>query len=133
MPHGPASVHSRTMPLKPKTIEKLYFTIGEVADELGVNTSNIRFWEREFGTISPKRTNRGDRLYTRKEIDQLREIQRLVKEEGFTLNGAKEQLKRGTTPEPSTAPIIDPAALRERLLGIRRSLVELRKCVEAGQ
>lgn len=121
------------MPLKPKTIEKLYFTIGEVADELGVNTSNIRFWEREFGTISPKRTNRGDRLYTRKEIDQLREIQRLVKEEGFTLNGAKEQLKRGTTPEPSTAPIIDPAALRERLLGIRRSLVELRKCVEAGQ
>lgn len=133
MPHGPASVHSRTMPLKPKTIEKLYFTIGEVADELGVNTSNIRFWEREFGTISPKRTNRGDRLYTRKEIDQLREIQRLVKEEGFTLNGAKEQLKRGTATEPSATPIIDPSALRERLLGIRRRLVALREAMQRQQ
>lgn len=122
MPHGPASVHSRTMPLKPKTIEKLYFTIGEVAEELGVNTSNIRFWEREFGTISPKRTNRGDRLYTRKEIDQLREIQHLVKEKGFTLHGAKEQLRH----RDEAPAVTDASAIRERLVGIRLALVRLR-------
>lgn len=110
------------MPLKPKTIEKLYFTIGEVAEELGVNTSNIRFWEREFGTISPKRTNRGDRLYTRKEIDQLREIQHLVKEKGFTLNGAKEQLRH----RDEAPAVTDASAIRERLVGIRRALVRLR-------
>jgi DNA-binding transcriptional MerR regulator len=114
------------MPLKPKTIEKLYFTIGEVAVELGVNNSSIRFWEKEFGTIIPKRTNRGDRLYTRKEIEQLRTIQRLVKEEGFTLNGAKERLKRGLPsdePEPRT---VDLEQVRERLLEVRRRLVALR-------
>ena len=70
------------MPLKPKTIEKIYWTIGEVAEEIGVNTSSIRFWEKEFGTINPRRTNRGDRLYGRKEIEQLRTIQHLVKDKG---------------------------------------------------
>ena len=51
------------MPLKPKTIEKIYWTIGEVAQELSVANSSIRFWEKEFGAFTPKRTNRGDRLY----------------------------------------------------------------------
>lgn len=117
------------MPLKPKTIEKLYFTIGEVADELGVNTSNIRFWEREFGTISPKRTNRGDRLYTRKEIEQLRTIQHLVKEKGFTLQGAKAQLKQA---EPADERANRAEQLRERLLEARRKLVALREALARG-
>lgn len=116
------------MPLKPKTIGKLYWTIGEVAEELGVNTSSIRFWEKEFGTIIPKRTNRGDRLYTTKEIDQLRTIQRLVKEEGFTLNGAKSQMKQGAVAK-EPVPAADHEAIRERLLAIRRSLVELRNAL----
>ncbi|HRH37837.1 MAG TPA: MerR family transcriptional regulator [Flavobacteriales bacterium] len=111
------------MPLKPKTIEKIYWTIGEVADEIGVPSSSIRFWEKEFGGVSTKRTNRGDRLYTRKEIDQLRTIQHLVKEKGFTLNGAKSQLRR---PDPAETPSIDIEQLRERLLTVRRELVALK-------
>ena len=104
------------MPLKPKTIEKIYWTIGEVAEEIGVNTSSIRFWEKEFGTISPKRTNRGERLYTRKEIDHLRTIQHLVKDKGYTLNGAKTQLRK---PDAAELPVIDLEQLRDRLLRAR--------------
>lgn len=113
------------MPWKERTIEKLYFTIGEVAEELAVNTSSIRYWEKEFGTINPKRTNRGDRLYTRKEIDQFRTIQHLVKEKGFTLSGAKGQLKHSAEllePEVKT----DLEELKRRLLGIKQALVALR-------
>lgn len=119
------------MPLKPKTIEKIYWTIGEVAQELGVANSSIRFWEKEFGTISPRRTSRGDRLYTRAQIEQLRTIQHLVKDEGFTINGAKEKLKRGA-PEQD-APAVDAEAVRERLLEVRRKLVELRNALANRQ
>ena len=112
------------MPLKPKTIEKIYWTIGEVADEIGVNTSSIRFWEKEFGTISPKRSNRGDRLYTRKEIDQWRTIQHLVKEKGYTLSGAKTQLRR---PDPAETPVLDVEQLRDRLLKMRSMAMALRE------
>jgi DNA-binding transcriptional MerR regulator len=112
------------MPLKPKTIEKLYWTIGEVADELGVNNSTIRFWEKEFGMSAARRTGKGDRLYTRKEIEQFQRVQQLVKDEGYTLNGAKARLSR---PEEPPAPPIDLEALRKRLLAIRRALVEWSK------
>jgi len=118
------------MPLKPKTIEKIYWTIGEVALELGVANSSIRFWEKEFGAFTPKRTNRGDRLYTREQIDQLRTMQHLVKEEGFTIQGAKEKLKRGAEVERAT---LDSDALRERLLSMRRKLVALRNTLSAQQ
>ena len=110
------------MPLKPKTIEKIYWTIGEVAEEIGVNTSSIRFWEKEFGTINPRRTNRGDRLYGRKEIEQLRTIQHLVKDKGFTLNGAKEQLRKREAPDPTNI-----EELRSRLTRARSMLVALRE------
>ncbi len=116
------------MPWKEKTIEKLYWSIGEVAERLGVNTSLIRYWEKEFGTLKPKRTGKGDRLYTKKDIDQLQRIQHLVKEKGFTLQGAREQLRKADQVEE--AAMLDIDALRDRLLEIRTKLVALR---EAGQ
>jgi DNA-binding transcriptional MerR regulator len=118
------------MPVKEKTIGKLYWSIGEVATELGVNTSLVRYWEKEFGTIRPKRTNRGDRLYTSKEIEQLKRIKHLVKDQGFTLNGAKARLKRDEEGDGEVA--VDPspqardAALRDRLETLRAALLELR-------
>lgn len=112
-----------TMPYKERTIGKLYWTIGEVAVELGVNTSLIRYWEKEFGTLRPRRNGKGDRLYTHKDIDQLRRIHHLVKEQGFTLNGAKEKL-RAAEEAPDRF-----AEVRERLLVVRRALLELREHV----
>jgi len=113
------------MPYKEKTVDKLYWSIGEVAGELGVNTSLIRYWEKEFGTIRPKRTGKGDRLYTRKEIDQLKRIQHLVKEKGFTLHGAKEQLREADGPEPR-ARTDRSRELLQRLQRVRRELLALR-------
>ena len=117
------------MPLKEKTIGRMYWTIGEVADELGVNTSLLRYWEKEFGTLRPKRTNKGDRLYTKDDIGQLRRIQYLVKEKGFTLQGAKSALRQAELPErePAPAPTVQVDEIRERLLRVRRKLVAWRE------
>jgi DNA-binding transcriptional MerR regulator len=109
------------MPLKEKTIGKLYWSIGEVASELGVNASLIRYWEKEFGTLRPKRTGKGDRLYTRKDIEQLQRIHHLVKEKGYTLQGAKDQLRKG---EAATPDRLDE--IRDRLVTVREALLELR-------
>lgn len=117
------------MPLKEKSIERMYWTIGEVADELGVNTSLLRYWEKEFGSLRPKRTNKGDRLYTREDILQLRRIQYLVKEKGFTLQGAKGELRKPETvdPEQPATPVVPLDEVRGRLLHIREQLLMLRE------
>lgn len=127
-----------TMPYKERTVEKLYWSIGEVAGELDVNTSLIRYWEKEFGMIRPKRTGRGDRSYTRKEIELLKRIKYLVKEEGFTLQGAREQLRKrnqGAEAAATPAAAIPEYAeeLRDKLLGIRSKLVRLAALMQAPQ
>ena len=73
--------------------EKLYYSIGEVADAFGVNSSLIRFWEKEFDVIQPKKNAKGNRKFTPEDIKNLELIYHLVKERGFTLEGAKTHLK----------------------------------------
>tara|TARA_R100001369_G_scaffold22674_1_gene41249 strand:- start:1816 stop:2145 length:330 start_codon:yes stop_codon:yes gene_type:complete len=73
--------------------EKRYYAIGEVADAFGVNTSLIRFWEKEFDALKPKKNAKGNRLFTPQDIKNLELIFHLVKERGFTLEGAKIHLK----------------------------------------
>ena len=81
------------MPYKEKEIEKLYFTIGEVAQMFNVNTSHIRFWSKEFDVIRPATNKKGNRLYTQSDLENFKKIYHLVKEKGFTLKGAKSELK----------------------------------------
>ncbi len=73
--------------------EKRYYSIGEVADAFKVNTSLIRFWEKEFDIIKPKKNAKGNRKFTPEDIKNLSLIYHLVKERGFTLEGAKIHLK----------------------------------------
>lgn len=73
--------------------EKLYYGIGEVAKAFGVNTSLIRFWEKEFDLLQPKKNAKGNRKFTPKDIKNLELIFHLVKQRGFTLEGAKTHLK----------------------------------------
>lgn len=73
--------------------EKLYYSIGEVAEAFGVNTSLLRFWEKEFDAIKPKKNAKGNRKFTPQDIKNLELIYHLVKERGFTLDGAKIHLK----------------------------------------
>jgi DNA-binding transcriptional MerR regulator len=73
--------------------EKRYYGIGEVAKAFGVNTSLIRFWEKEFDVLKPKKNAKGNRKFTPEDIKNLQFIYHLVKERGFTLEGAKTHLK----------------------------------------
>jgi DNA-binding transcriptional MerR regulator len=74
--------------------EKRYYKIGEVAKAFSVNTSLIRFWEKEFDLIKPKKNAKGNRLFTSIDISNFKLIYNLVKERGFTLEGAKQKLKK---------------------------------------
>jgi len=81
------------MPYKAKPIEKKYFTIGEVAKELGVATSLIRFWETQFSFINPKKNQKGNRKFTQEDLKKIKLVYHLVKEKGYTLQGAQEHIK----------------------------------------
>jgi DNA-binding transcriptional MerR regulator len=73
--------------------EKRYYDIGEVAEHFGLNTSNLRYWEKEFKQLSPKKNNSGKRKYTQEDVRLIATINHLVKERGFTIDGAKKHLK----------------------------------------
>ncbi|MFC2138609.1 MerR family transcriptional regulator [Bacteroidota bacterium] len=81
------------MPYKEKKVEKLYYSIGEVADMFEVKTSLIRYWEKEFDVIKPQKNKKGNRFFTQKDIDNFHIIYYLVKERGMTLKGAQKKLK----------------------------------------
>lgn len=102
------------MPYKEKEIEKLYYTIGEVARMFDVNTSHIRFWSKEFEVIKPATNKKGNRLYTQSDIDNFKKIYHLVKEKGFTLKGAKVELKtdKHHFHKVDTAKSTDPLAIQ---------------------
>ena len=73
--------------------EKLFYSIGEMSKMLGVNTSTIRYWEKEFDILKPKKNKKGNRLFTPEDVRNLKEIHHLLKENGMTLKGAKQKLK----------------------------------------
>jgi DNA-binding transcriptional MerR regulator len=101
-------------------IQKRYYTIGEVAEKFHVNTSLIRFWETEFDTLRPKKNKKGDRQFTQRDIDCVQTIYHLVKEKGYTLQGAKEIIK--ATAKEQT----EKAALVASLEKLKSFLTELR-------
>ncbi len=103
-----------------ETLEKRYFTIGEAADILGVNRSVLRFWETEFDDLSPRKTRKGRRMYSQKDLEMLRLIHYLVKVRKFTLQGAREKLKS------DAKGIAQAERTRSTLLSLRQFLVELR-------
>ena len=80
------------MPYKEKKVEKLYYSIGEVAEMLEMPVSTVRFWENEFDILKPMKNKKGNRLFTPADIKNLKIIHHLVKEEGMTLSGAKKRL-----------------------------------------
>ena len=87
-------------------IQKRYYTISEVSAMLEVNASLIRFWEKEFSQIKPKKGKKGNRLFTPSDLDILKRIYSLVKQQGYTLEGARKALKSGTNQKTSNAGVI---------------------------
>ena len=74
-------------------LDKLYYSIGEVADLLEINASNIRYWEKEFPKLKPKKSTRGNRKFTKEDILLLAAIKEWVKDKGFTIDGARKKLQ----------------------------------------
>ncbi len=109
------------MPYKEKEIEKLFYSIGEVATMFEVNTSLIRFWEKEFDVLKPKKNKKGNRLFTKEDLENLKMIYSLVKEEGYTLDGAKKVMKE------SKNEINKRLSLRTKLTSIRNELIKLKE------
>lgn len=106
------------MPTHVHEIEKLYFSISEVADMFNVNPSLLRFWEKEFPQLQPRKNGRGNRVYSKKDIELFGRIHELVKEKGFTLEGAKNALKEKVETSKDER-------ILKRLLRIRTELVRI--------
>ncbi len=113
------------MPYKEKIIEKVYYTIGEVAAMFDVNTSLIRYWENEFDIIKPKKNKKGNRLFTRQDIDHFHIIFHLVKEKGMTLKGAQKKMKDNKEDTVNNAEVI--LVLKK----IRAQLMEVKELLES--
>lgn len=109
--------------------EKLFYSMGEVAEMFDVNASLIRHWESQFSVIRPKRNKKGNRLFSPQDVENLKLIYHLVKERGMTLEGAKKALKQ----QRSEGGVERDAELMERLQRIRALLVEVREDLKAGE
>ena len=101
--------------------EKRYYGIGEVAKAFGVNTSLIRFWEKEFDVLQPKKNAKGNRKFTPQDIKNLKLIHHLVKERGFTLEGAKIHLKEEKHKTLSNFDVI------EKLQRVKAELIKIKE------
>ncbi|MRT16700.1 MerR family transcriptional regulator [Vitellibacter sp. q18] len=101
--------------------EKLYYGIGEVAEAFGVNTSLIRFWEKEFDVLKPKKNAKGNRKFTPQDIKNLELIYYLVKERGFTLEGAKIHLKE------NKQKTLDRFEIIRKLEGVKAELLKIKE------
>jgi DNA-binding transcriptional MerR regulator len=95
------------MPYKEKEVEKLYYSISEVSEMFGVNNSLIRFWEKEFDIIKPKKNKKGNRMFTPTDLENFRVIFHLVKERGFTLQGAQQKLKENKKDTFDNVEVVD--------------------------
>ena len=109
--------------------EKLYYSMGEVAEMFDVRPSLLRHWESQFAVLRPKRNKKGNRLFTPQDVENLKLIYHLVKERGMTLEGAKKALRKA----PSESGVDRDAELMERLQRIRALLVEVREDLKAGE
>jgi len=111
------------MPYKDRKVEKLFYTIGEVAEMFNVNTSLIRFWESEFDIIKPKKNKKGNRLFTKEDIDNFHIIYHLVKERGMTLRGAQKKLKENRDDTVNNLEVINSLNnIKKMLLDIKEEM-----------
>ena len=106
----------------------MYYTIGEVAALLNENSSTLRFWEKEFPCLRPVKNSRGDRRYVESDLELLRHIQRLTRKEGYTIEGAREQIRRERRQSDPT-PELQADSVREQVIAslcqVREKLVKL--------
>ncbi|MCQ2066357.1 MAG: MerR family transcriptional regulator [Bacteroidaceae bacterium] len=107
------------MPLNTNKVLKRYYSIKEVAELLDVQESTLRYWEKEFKEISPKKTSSGIRQYTEADINQIKFVKFLVHENHLTIKGAKQRMKENPKQTADTHEIVS------RLKAVRQTLVDI--------
>ena len=111
------------MPYKDREIEKLYYTMGEVTQLFDVNASQIRYYEREFDILQPKKNKKGNRLFSPEDVENLKIIFSLLKDKGFTLQGAKDYLRSNKGEVKENQKVIDSLErLKQFLLEVKEKL-----------
>ena len=109
------------MPYKEREIKKKYYSIGEVSSQLNLNSSLIRYWESEFEVLSPKKNKKGLRKYTEKDIEILKKIQSLLKDDGFTIEGAKKHFKSKVLNQENKI-ISELENIKKKLIDLKRKI-----------
>ena len=110
--------------MKTSTTEKLYYSISEVENMTGVKPYVLRFWEKEFNLLKPKKNKAGNRSYQKKDIDLINQIKHLLYEQGYTIEGAKTRLRN--LRQDDLGPLVaEKMRLQNLLVEIRKELAEL--------
>jgi DNA-binding transcriptional MerR regulator len=107
--------------------EKLFYSIGEVSEMFDLNASTLRFWEKEFDFLRPGKNKKGNRLFTQKDIDNISRIVELVKNKGYTIQGAREQFKNSGV---ESVPVSNTAEVIARLEKVKSKLLDLRDKID---
>lgn len=116
--------------MKTQTTGKYYYTIGEVAAMFGVNTSMIRYWEKEFDVLRPRKNKKGNRLFTERDVRYVHVIYHLTKVKGYTLTGAKQALKEKFSEYEERMIVLETLGnTKDFLLGLDKALAEKAKKV----
>jgi DNA-binding transcriptional MerR regulator len=103
--------------------EKLYYSISEVSEMFDLNASTLRFWEKEFEVLRPHKNKKGNRLFTARDLEHIANIVDLVKHKGFTIQGAREQLKSSAgNPDHRAEMLVKLKMIRARLIELRDKL-----------
>ena len=111
---------------------KLYYRIGEVSEIVGVEPHVLRYWETEFRSIRPQKSRKGQRIYSRKDVDKLISVKDLLYTHGFTIAGARKKLREGGAEPAAPEEQEKRVTLRTRLLEIRGEVASLLSELESG-
>lgn len=112
------------MALKQQKTQKLYYSISEVAKMFDLNVATLRFWEKEFNNINPRKNDKGTRFYKEEDIESIRVVHYLLKEQGLTLAGAKKKLK------DNREEVIRQVEVVNKLKRIRAELLQLKEAFD---
>lgn len=109
---------------------KLYYRIGEVSEIVGVEPHVLRYWETEFRSIRPQKSRKGQRIYSRRDVDKLLKVKELLYSQGFTIAGARKRLREGGA-EPEQAVVVAPPEVKRPGAQLRAALGEIRRDIVA--
>jgi len=112
------------VPYKKPEIEKIYYSVGEVSEMFGLNPSHIRYWEKQFEALKPFKNKKGNRLFTKDDIETIRLINYLVKERGLTIKGARQKLK------DNREDTLNNFEIAKKLQDIKQELIAIRNGFE---